>query len=453
MKPSILLPVALLVTALTGSASSQDFVLVPDGYTCADVTPDGKIVVGSGDGGVFYWDWQNEDLPTFIGGSYGVAVSDDGLTILGGAEHPAGSGDTFPSIWTQATGWQNLGTLGTCGSNGSPSDLSGDGLVAVGLTWAGCSGQGFRWTAAGGMEGLESLGNGQNRAKVTNDDGSVIGGFAQGDFTRTPAVWAGDTSGFVYDMAATGEVSGFNNDGTVILGEWGGSAFVNDGVNFTLLGSLNSGWSGDATEITEDGSLVAGHDTLQLAKQAWLWNQANGFESMDDLLVSLGILGQPPILTVSGMSDDGNVLVGQSGDLGGFGFSGYIFKFDTDGSWADVGGALAGATGEPALVGSGELLVFAPVALDMSNALPGGQAWLLVGLSALNVPFKGGVLVPNPDVILGPLGVDGAGDVSLSTFWPAGVPGQFTSYYQFWIPDAAGPKGYAASNGVSATTP
>ena len=107
----------------------------------------------------------------------------------------------------------------------------------------------------------------------------------------------------------------------------------------------------------------------------------------------------------------------------------------------------------PALVGSGELLPFATVELNLSNALPGGQGWLVAGLSALNVPFKGGMLIPNNDAVFGPLAIDGAGDIALSSFWPSGVPSAFTTYFQYWIPDAAGVQGFAASNGVSATTP
>ena len=75
-----------------------------------------------------------------------------------------------------------------------------------------------------------------------------------------------------------------------------------------------------------------------------------------------------------------------------------------------------------------------------------------VGLSALNVPFKGGMLGPNPDALF-PLPIDGAGNILLSTFWDPAIPGAFTTYFQYWIPDAAAINGFAASNGLSATTP
>ncbi|RKY15576.1 MAG: hypothetical protein DRQ55_19360, partial [Planctomycetota bacterium] len=311
MKLATLVACLLATTSLCSVTTAQQLVFVPDGYVCTDITPDGKFVVGNGDGGAFRWDWKNDAAPTFIGGNTAVAVSDDGMTILGHIYDPPGSSDSYAGIWTQLGGWQSLGTLGSCdSSNSSPYDLSGDGLVAVGLTWAGCSGRGFRWTAATGMEALETLGNGGNRASVTNDDGSVIGGFAQGNFSRTPARWAGDLTGSVYDMEAGGELYGMNNDGSTVLGAWNGEGFILDSTSFNSIGSLNNGWVGRPQSITEDGTLVAGYDTMLLASQAWLWKQSTGFVSMDDVLVSSGILGAPAIYQCRAMTDDGNIIVG-----------------------------------------------------------------------------------------------------------------------------------------------
>ena len=41
---------------------------------------------------------------------------------------------------------------------------AGDGSTIVGLGWNACNGRGFRWTQATGMQELQSLVNGQNRA-------------------------------------------------------------------------------------------------------------------------------------------------------------------------------------------------------------------------------------------------------------------------------------------------
>ncbi|RKY16444.1 MAG: hypothetical protein DRQ55_17980, partial [Planctomycetota bacterium] len=181
--------------------------------------------------------------------------------------------------------------------------------------------------------------------------------------------------------------------------------------------------------------------------------QSTGFVSMDDVLVSSGILGAPAIYQCRAMTDDGNIIVGQSGNPNGGGWAGFIFEFDTDGSWDDVGHAMAGTNGEPSLQGSGPLLPFAQVSISLSNALPSANAFLIIGLSALNAPFKSGVLVASPDMIIGPLGTDATGSLDLSSFWPSDVPSAFVTYFQYWIPDAGGPMGFAASNGLTATTP
>jgi len=120
--------------------------------------------------------------------------------------------------------------------------------------------------------------------------------------------------------------------------------------------------------------------------------------------------------------------------------------------WLDLSSGLAGSAGVPSLIGTGDLAGNDPVSLDLSNANPFALSFLVLGLSNLSIPFKGGVLVPAPDFLL-PLTVDGFGVASLSTLWPVGVPSGATFYSQFWISDAAGPAGFAASNALSGTTP
>jgi hypothetical protein len=73
---------------------------------------------------------------------------------------------------------------------------------------------------------------------------------------------------------------------------------------------------------------------------------------------------------------------------------------------------------------------------------------LVVGLSQVAAPFKGGVLFPAPDLLLanvfGPFGL-------LTVDVPDGVPAGSTFYLQVWSVDQAGPNGYSATNGLSMT--
>lgn len=121
--------------------------------------------------------------------------------------------------------------------------------------------------------------------------------------------------------------------------------------------------------------------------------------------------------------------------------------------WKLLGGGVAGTHGVPLLTPSGTLIGGSPAALDVSGALENSSAALVVGLSALNAPFKGGLLVPNPEIVIFGLPVNGAGALSVPTVWPLGLPSGISAWEQFWIADAGAAKGWAATIGVSSTTP
>jgi len=121
-------------------------------------------------------------------------------------------------------------------------------------------------------------------------------------------------------------------------------------------------------------------------------------------------------------------------------------------TWLDLGHALAGTLGEPQLAATGNLCRSAPGTLSLSHARPGATAFLVIGLSSLWTPFHGGTLLPAPDVIV-PLSVDATGASALPFTFPIGVPESTSLWFQHWIPDPAGPKGFAASNALLATVP
>jgi hypothetical protein len=130
------------------------------------------------------------------------------------------------------------------------------------------------------------------------------------------------------------------------------------------------------------------------------------------------------------------------------------FELDHALTWEDHGHALAGSAGLPRLRGEGSLAAGSAGALRLISAKPSAPAWLLVGTSEVLLPFKGGVLVPDAQLLaqLFVTTVGGTLDLPWSS-WPAGVPGCTTLLFQAWIVDAAGPKGAAASNGVLGRTP
>jgi hypothetical protein len=107
----------------------------------------------------------------------------------------------------------------------------------------------------------------------------------------------------------------------------------------------------------------------------------------------------------------------------------------------------------PSLQGSGTLVGGQPVTLTLTGSKALAPVILIVGVSQLGLPFKGGVLIPSPDILIFGLSTNAHGTVSLSSTWPFGLPSGFMFLTQYWITDSAGPAGFAASNGLSGTTP
>ena len=119
----------------------------------------------------------------------------------------------------------------------------------------------------------------------------------------------------------------------------------------------------------------------------------------------------------------------------------------------DLGGGLAGVAGVPALAIQGSLVPGSPVSLSLSGGPAAGVAHLAIGLSRVDVPFKGGVLVPSPDAVLAGLPLDGAGSLAVSSTWPHGLPSGVPTWWQAWLPDAAAVKGWSASNALQLAQP
>ena len=195
------------------------------------MTPDGRYVVGETgslfpDGTYLLDAFSNEMTILPAEGLSAVAVSDDGTVVAGDVPDPSGMGSNEAGRWTAAGGWVSLGHLpnaGSCPSRSDSYEMSADGSVVVGLSWDGCNGRGFRWTADTGMQELQNLANGNNRASVVSADGTLIGGFAQGSSTRTPAIWDETLAGQLLDPPngnALGEILGIRDDGTVLMGRW-----------------------------------------------------------------------------------------------------------------------------------------------------------------------------------------------------------------------------------------
>ena len=120
------------------------------------------------------------------------------------------------------------------------------------------------------------------------------------------------------------------------------------------------------------------------------------------------------------------------------------------GSFNNLGHGLAGGFA-PTLTGSGSLAAGAGFSLAFAGLPPFTSGMLFIGLSQLNAPFKGGILVPQPvlQLMLPTL----SGSLTLNQAMPAGLPPGTSIFLHFWAPDAGAPVGVGATNALKLVTP
>ena len=256
------------------------------------------------------------------------------------------------------------------------------------------------------------------------------------------------------------------DDGRVVVGAPGhddgadrtGAVYVFDAATGAQLDKLSLG---PANVLHVLGGSVALAGTTLLATSTTWQHQPGGRRAVLFDIVSGQHLAtlrssdiQPHHFFASSVAlSDEHALIGAMGADGAVPESGAAYVFDAAlGTWTDLGKALAGAAGEPVLVGGGPLLGGCAVDFILTDAASAAPVLFVAGLSSLGLPLKGGVLVPSPDVLVG-LVTNGNGVLVLTETWPEHLPPGASWIFQAWIADAGGPSGWAASNGLSATTP
>jgi uncharacterized delta-60 repeat protein len=129
-----------------------------------------------------------------------------------------------------------------------------------------------------------------------------------------------------------------------------------------------------------------------------------------------------------------------------------LARYLGDGAWVDQGGPLAGTLGVPVLFGTGDLTPSSAASIVLNNALPNALAGVFVAASSSPVPFKGGVLQPNP--FLGPFFANtGAGGSITINFTVPSLPSGAEIWLQWAIKDVGAVQGVALSNAINGFVP
>ena len=235
-----------------------------------DCSMDGSVVVGTSLGAGFSasYRWTSASGMVNIGnppvGSPATArgVSGDGTIIVGhtNIDHPF--------RWTSATGVVLFGPDVRGGAN----DISDDGSTVVGWTTSGGNGVAFRWTQAGGMQTIGTLGGGWSEARAVSADGSVVVGEAAnaGGFRRA---FRWTQAGGMQDLGTLGGGNqtaiawGVSADGSVVVGESENPGFFTRAFRWTAssgmkdLGTLGGNTSA-ALDVSANGKVIVGRSAV-----------------------------------------------------------------------------------------------------------------------------------------------------------------------------------------------
>ena len=149
-----------------------------------------------------------QDLGVLPNESHSIAygVSGDGNTVVGASEHAVQGGVSGQAFrWTQGGGMQGLGYLRPSGYSSQAYGISRDGSTIVGTSQSGSAFdplEAFRWTQSSGMQLLPLLPGAQvneAEARAVNATGTVIVGNSKNSTAFTHAVrWTGSV---VEDLA------------------------------------------------------------------------------------------------------------------------------------------------------------------------------------------------------------------------------------------------------------
>ncbi|HZM00879.1 MAG TPA: FG-GAP-like repeat-containing protein [Planctomycetota bacterium] len=276
----------------------------------------------------------------------------------------------------------------------------------------------------------------------------VLSGASFGTIATTSNVWPGVTE----TLSTLGDVDGdgrpdfvwghptslISASGFVLVvsGATGATLAEIAGSNhFDTLGYAVAGGDFDG-DGTPDVALQSRHHSDPEVGRVRILSGASGFSEIHELRAGPGDFLGAALATADGLDGDSaaDLAIGAPGGLG------LRLLHALDGN------------GVPRLQGTGDLSPSSAFTVELEDARALAPCLLIASPTRVDLPAKGGVLVPFPTLML-PLTTDAAGDLTLSSTWPPAIPGGLTLWMQAWVRDTDGPFGFSASNGLGGETP
>ncbi len=315
---------------------------LPAGATYNDVrclSRNGAVVAGLAGplANDYLYTWSAPSIPVIIPKppSWGYYRPDgmnlDGTAFTGYRTTGGNPNNSIAYRWTQALGFQDLGTLGGDSSWGYA--ISDDGQVVTGYSWTGSNpvDLAFRWTPGTGMVGLPIAGGLTNHfGWAMNGAGTAIVGTGYTNAGEVIFRWtqAGGTENLGPGAgSAWGGGTAVSADGTAIAGYSAAGACYDglrrtDSGGFEMFGGFLNYSRITPRGITPDGTAIVSNLQVQCGlytatNRAGVWTQARGMVELMSYLSGEGVnLTGWTLYDVVGVSNDGTTLAG-NGVLGG----------------------------------------------------------------------------------------------------------------------------------------
>jgi hypothetical protein len=289
------------------------------------ISSNGMYVSGSQFGGMSSYLWKMFSGTIEFAGD-AQKVSDSGIA--------AGTYDTefqyeglevtTAGLWNRSTNqWQFLGMnpdapeiFGTFYN--SLYGITADGVTAVGMQWyPDWSVKAFSWTQADGYDMIGSTIQANSRANGISANGSVIYGWAEPNWTRTPVIWYNNETIFL-DETQYGEAFGASASGNYVTGTlgWaGGFIWSPTEGTTTFENSLNLGTL-NPLKVLDDGTVFGytgeGFPPQPPGRRAFVRHPDGSMETFNEYVAGRGWFDAADWIfySINDVTPDGNIFIG-----------------------------------------------------------------------------------------------------------------------------------------------
>jgi len=316
----------IAVTLHVMQAQAVNFTVIYPQYTFpTSISSNGMYVSGSQFGGMtsYLWTMFNGTVE-FTGDAQGVSDSGTAAGTYFTEFQFEGMDVNTAGLWNRTSSqWQFLGMnpdspeiFGT--SYNMAYGITADGITVVGMQWyPDWTVKAYSWTQQDGYDMIGATIPANSRANGISANGSVIYGWAEPNWIRTPVIWYNNEIIFV-DETQNGEAFGASASGNYVTGSlgWAGGFIWSPTEGTTVFqNSLNLGTLNPMT-VLDDGTVFGytgeGFPPLPPDRRAFVRHPDGSMETFNEYVAGRGWFEASDwiFFSISDVTPDGNKFIG-----------------------------------------------------------------------------------------------------------------------------------------------